>query len=120
MQTKTFNRLLKQLKSLAPMQKGKVDARLHQESVIDILTGTIETLQQCPHCSSESYQKWEGRSGLQRYCCHKTYNALTGTPLARLRHKEVWSDFVEDIIDSKRIRARAAQCGVHGNTAFRW
>ena len=63
------------------------------------------------------------RLGLQRYRCNsckKTYNALTGTPLARLRHKEVWMDFAQDLVESKMIRESAKHCKVDKSTAFRW
>ena len=69
------------------------------------------------------HRLWGMRDGLQRYYCYdckKTFNALTGTPLARLRHKEKWMDFANDLIDSKSIRESAKHCGVHKNTTFRW
>jgi transposase-like protein len=83
----------------------------------------IDTVESCPYCSSKSYQKWGVRSGLQRYrCnhCHKTFNALTSTPPARLRHKEVWMDFAQDLAGSKTIRESAKHCGVDKSTTFRW
>jgi len=48
----------------------------------------------CPHCASHSLQGWGHVSGLPRYrCkdCRRSFNALTGTPLARLRKKERWA-----------------------------
>lgn len=123
MENRAFARLLKQLRRLTPSQKGKLESTLHQEGAMDIVTTAIEEPQHCPHCGSETYQKWGVRSGLQRYRCNsckKTYNALTGTPLARLRHKEVWADFARDLIKSTTVRESAAHCGVHKNTAFRW
>src|SRR5690349_19961911 len=42
----------------------------------------------CPHCGGWRLQRLGGASGLPRYrCSHSqlTFNALTGTPLARLR-----------------------------------
>ena len=123
MQNKTFSRLLDQLKTLTPSQKEKLQSTLHHTDAAQKVAETIDTVHNCPHCSSESYQKWGMRSDLQRYrcnSCHKTYNALTGTPLARLRHKEVWMDFAQDMIGSKAIRESAKHCGVHKDTTFRW
>jgi len=123
MQSKAFSHLLKQLKSLTPFQKEKLQLSLDDHNEIDTISDTIDTPQSCPHCSSTEYQKWGVRSGLQRYrcnSCEKTYNALTGTPLARLRHKEVWVDFAQDIIESKTIRESAKHCGVNKDTTFRW
>jgi hypothetical protein len=90
MENRAFTRLLKQLKRLTPSQKGKLESTLHQEGAMDIVSAAIEEPQRCPHCGFHSYQEWGVRSGLQRYRCNRckrTYNALTGTPLARLRHK---------------------------------
>ena len=45
----------------------------------------------CPHCRHPKSHRCGQASGLQRFrClgCRRTYNALTGTPLARLRRKE--------------------------------
>ena len=44
----------------------------------------------CPHCGSQKLQGWGHASGLPRYrCvdCRRSFNALTGTPLARLRKR---------------------------------
>lgn len=123
MRNSTFSKLLQHLKSLTPLQKEKVEDALHHTDAIDTLSEAIESPDNCPHCSCVHYQKWGIRDGLQRYYCSdckKTFNALTGTPLARLRHKEKWMDFANDLIDSKSIRESAKHCGIHKNTAFRW
>jgi len=123
MQNKAFTKLLKQLKILTPLQKEKLQSTLHHTDTAQKVAEAIDTTHNCPYCSSVSYQKWGMRSGLQRYrcnSCHKTYNSLTGTPLARLRHKEVWMDFAQDVIESKTIRESAKHCGVHKDTTFRW
>jgi len=123
MHNKTFSKLLDQLKKLTPSQKEKLQSTLHHADAEEKVSIIIETVESCPHCNSKSHQKWGVRSNVQRYrCnkCHKTFNALTGTPLARLRHKEVWMDFAQDVIESKTIRASAKHCGVHKDTTFRW
>jgi len=41
----------------------------------------------CPHCGAGICHRCGQASGLQRFRCHgcrRSYNALTGTPLARL------------------------------------
>lgn len=119
----TFSKLLQQLKKLTPLQKERVEDTLHHTNAIDTLSNAIEAPDSCPHCASKHYQKWGIRSNLQRYrCsnCHKTFNALSGTPLARLRHKDKWMDFANDIIESKSIRESAEHCGVDQKTTFRW
>ncbi len=77
----------------------------------------------CPHCKSTAFQRWGKRSDLQRYrckSCKKTYNSLTGTPLARLKRKGHWLDYAECLKDSITIRAAAEKCGISIDTSFRW
>ena len=62
-------------------------------------------------------------NGLRRYFCRgcgKTFNCLTGTPLARLRHKERWSEFGASMSKGETVATSAERCGVAGSTAFRW
>ena len=123
MHNKAFSKLLEQLKKLTPSQKDRLQSTLHKSSESEKVSVVIDTVEDCPYCSSKSFQKWGVRSNLQRYrCnqCHKTFNAVTGTPLARLRYKEVWLDFVEDLSQSKSIRESAKHCGVDKSTTFRW
>jgi len=47
---------------------------------------------------------------MQRFrCCHcgRTFNDLTGTPLARLRLKGKWRDYLGALLDSQAVRAAA-------------
>ena len=77
----------------------------------------------CPHCKSYKLQKWGVRNDMQRYkCkeCRRTFNALTGTPLAKLRKKGRWLSYAECLKNGLTIRDAAARCGVHKNTSFRW
>jgi hypothetical protein len=62
-------------------------------------------------------------AGLPRFrcaACGRTFNALTGTPLARLRQRARWGEYAGALIEGERVRAAARRCGVHKNTAFRW
>jgi uncharacterized membrane protein (DUF2068 family) len=45
---------------------------------------------------------------------------LTGTPLARLRHRGKWLDYLDDMLDGQSVRKTADRLGVHRNTSFRW
>ncbi|MCT4637725.1 MAG: IS1595 family transposase [Bacteroidales bacterium] len=77
----------------------------------------------CPYCDSRSYNRWGIRSDLQRYKCKecgKTFNTLTGTPLAHLHKKGRWLSYAQCLIEGLSIRKAAAECGVHKNTSFRW
>ncbi len=61
--------------------------------------------------------------GLQRYKCRawgNTFNALSGTPLARLRHKGKWLEQARAMADGLTVHRAAEQLGVPASTAFRW
>ena len=77
----------------------------------------------CPHCGGRRLQRWGQVSGLQRYrCgdCRRSFNALTGTPLARLRMKERWEAQTEAMITGESLAKTAERCGIAATTAFRW
>jgi transposase-like protein len=77
----------------------------------------------CPHCAHAHLHRHGQSEGLRRYrcgVCGKTFNALTGTPLARLRHKAKWLDFLQAMQASLTVRQRARDDDVHRKTSFRW
>jgi transposase-like protein len=77
----------------------------------------------CPHCQNREVARWGHASGLPRYrckACHRTFNALTKTPLANLRMKDKWAEQTRAMIDGVSTAKAAQRCGVHYTTAFRW
>ena len=52
--------------------------------------------------------------------CGRTFNALTGTPLSGLHHKERWLSFGASLAEGETVKASAARCDVAVSTAFRW
>ena len=77
----------------------------------------------CPHCRCPRVHRCGQASGLQRFrClgCGRSYNALTGTPLARLRKKEHWLAYLQCVLESRTVREAARIVGVHRTTSFRW
>jgi transposase-like protein len=77
----------------------------------------------CPHCHCSHQQRCGSANGLQRFrCCgcRRTHNALTGTPLARLRKREHWLRFLQCVLESRAVRDSARVTGVHRTTSFRW
>jgi len=77
----------------------------------------------CPHCDSGDVVRWGQASDLPRYrckACLRTFNALTKTPLAKLRMKDKWAAQAEAMIDGVSLAKAARRCGVHPTTAFRW
>lgn len=82
-----------------------------------------EAVKKCPHCQSESIIKHGQAQGRQRFrckACSKTFNALTNSPLARLRYSEKHSLQTTCMLDSLSIRKSAVKLGVSIPTAFRW
>jgi transposase-like protein len=77
----------------------------------------------CPHCGCARKHRCGQASGLQRFrClgCGHSHNALTGTPLARLRKKELWLPYLQCVLESRTVRDAAQVVGVHRTTSFRW
>lgn len=77
----------------------------------------------CPHCGGARAHRCGQASGLQRWrCrgCQRSCNALTGTPLARLRKRGHWLTYLQCVLESCSVRAAAVITGVHRTTSFRW
>jgi transposase-like protein len=77
----------------------------------------------CPRCGCGRVHRCGHASGLQRFrClgCGRSYNALTGTPLARLRKKECWLPYLQCVLESRTVRDAARVVRVHRTTSFRW
>jgi transposase-like protein len=89
-----------------------------------LLDQRLEDDPKCPHCGSGRVEGWgRERNGLKRIrCrdCQRTFNPLTGTPLARLRKKERWLRFAAALNESQSVRKAAKACNVNKNTSFKW
>jgi hypothetical protein len=62
-------------------------------------------------------------SGLPRYrCrdCQRTFNGVTGTSLAHLRHKDHCPGQAQALMTGVSLAEAAARCGGASTTAFRW
>ena len=122
-----FGKLLDQLKELTAAQAEKVVAALRRrgdgDAVRQIIEQRVSEARKCPRCGAAHIRRYGMEHGLQRYrCvgCGRTFNALTGTPLARLRKKECWASFANSLQQSHSVREAARQIGVAKNTSFRW
>ena len=123
MQTKEFRAFIAQIKLLTPQQKKQANDYMKEQCDINTVETVLKSIESCPHCESTSLYKWGTNAGIQRYkckTCSKTFNALTNTPLAHLRHKEKWSKFSQDIIDGKSVHDAAQHCKIANSTSFRW
>lgn len=127
MRTEEFQALTEELEKLTPHQRGLLKERLrkigHVQAVNTLVESRALATPVCPKCGHDHIARWGSASGLQRYrcaACKATFNALTGTPLARLRHKDKWLEYAQQMAEGQSVRKSAKACDVHRNTAFRW
>jgi transposase-like protein len=126
MQAASFRKWLERVAQLTRRQREQLFALLRPAVGLDLVCATIEQVRpvsSCPHCGARRLHRHGLDRGVQRYrccACGKTFSALTGTPLARLRHRGKWLDYLEGMLDGKSVRKAADEVGVHRNTAFRW
>jgi transposase-like protein len=52
--------------------------------------------------------------------CKRTFNALTNTPLAGLRKKDLWLPYMQAMLDSKVLRKIRETIDINLKTAFSW
>ncbi len=77
----------------------------------------------CPHCGRDDVRPWGKAGGKPRYrctSCRKTFNPLTGTPLAGLHHRDRWPDQAQALIAGETVAKAAERCKVAYTTALRW
>ena len=78
----------------------------------------------CPRCQSAKVTKWGSANRLKRYrwqdLQRRYSNALTGTLLAQLHKRELWTGHAQTLADGISLRKVAARLDVHLSTAFRW
>src|SRR5450830_1312844 len=127
MQAAKWQALIAQFAELTQHQRLQSMELLRGASPGQAATALIESTARarlcCPACRSQHLHRHGHANDLQRYrCvpCGKTFNALTGTPLAHLRHKSLWLDYADCLLNSNSVRKAAQQLGIHRNTSFRW
>jgi transposase-like protein len=127
MKADEFQVLVGQVSHLSQRQRATLTRLLSEppaeEAVVALLESKDGDARRCPHCGGEHLHAWGKAHGLRRHrCadCRRAFNALTGTPLARLRYKERWLTHGEALRDALSIRATAERCDVAVSTSFRW
>ncbi|MEM8514103.1 transposase-like protein [Massilia sp. MP_M2] len=127
MKAPRFKGWFAKLPSLNQPQRRQVLDALHPaaglDQVVALITEVREPGRCCPRCDSKRCYRHGFANDLQRYrccACGRTFNDLTGTPLARLRLKAKWLAYSQVLLDSLPVRKAADRIGVHRNTAFRW
>jgi transposase-like protein len=127
MDSPKFQHLMAMLGELTAAQRQRVVSALSSRGDLSEATALIEARfsagAQCPRCQSLNVGPWGRARGLKRYrcrCCRKTFNVLTGTPLARLRKRAAWKTYAQALAESVSVRKAAARSGISVPTAFRW
>ncbi len=126
METKRFRNFISGMNELNSHQFRLLEENVKAHVLKNKVEANLETRYDklfCPHCKSSEKVRWGKRQGIQRYkckACKKTYNSLSGTPLARLRKKELWLEYASCLVNGVSIRKAAALCSVHKSTSFRW
>ena len=122
-----FTKLMAELEHLTDNQVRYIEKWLKGADSTSQLISELEERMvekpECPHCHSSLINRHGKVNKIQRYrCknCSKTFVATTGTPLARLRYKELWLDYIRCMLDSKVLRVCAEECRINLKTSFRW
>ena len=127
MNSTEFQRWLARMDEFTPSQcQRAIDtlvANPIERKTAPVIEDRLADDRRCPHCNKLGATRRGFASGLQRYrCCGcgKTFNALTGTPLAGLRKKEKWLGYTEDLQQGTPLKKTADKHSIHVTTAFRW
>ena len=120
-----FGVLLRLVERLGGEQRAALGRALAsapgEPEAVRLLEEAFAAAPRCPHCGERRPpQRWGHASGLRRYrctACRKTFNALTGTSLARLRKKACWLRYGEALAAGMSLTKAAAHCGVHRRPA---
>ncbi|MDA8361430.1 MAG: IS1595 family transposase [Gammaproteobacteria bacterium] len=119
--------LKKVLHALSPNELKTIRAEIDQMAgrvrAVEIIESRMDESTGCPHCGSHHRVRNGSANGLQRYrCkgCRRTFNALTGTPLARLHQRGKWAAHMQALIDGLTLDGVADRLSICHDTAFRW
>jgi len=127
MKTSEFRNWIEALNVLSSGQRDTLREQLqgHQpgDQGVRLIEQSLTAKPSCPYCASAKPYRWGISCDLQRYrcrSCQHTFNALTHTPLARLRSKQKWLAYEQAMVDGLSIRRAAVVCGIAKNTSFKW
>ncbi len=127
MKAAELKRLLISVARLSFAQRAEVLASLNtggqDKQVRLLLESRLDDQRACPHCQGSWIVRNGSASGLQRYkcrACRRTFNALSTTPLARLRMKPKWLHQQDVLQQGLSVSKAADTLDVAKTTAFRW
>ena len=127
MREREWKKLVSQVDKLTPSQRTKLQGSLDRQGAeaqaVTLIDDAREAAPACPHCRASRIVRNGQANSLQRYkcrACGHTFNALTGTPMARLRHKGKWLAQAQVLSQGLSIHEAARKLDVAPSTAFRW
>jgi transposase-like protein len=127
MESCAFETFLKQAVQLTGDQCTRLQTLLQsgreERRAVDIIEEAMAGKLACPRCQGNKLYRHGAANGLQRYrcsACGRTFNSLSGTPLARLRHKAKWLHYLDGMLASRTVRQAAAAVDIAKNTSMRW
>lgn len=129
MEGKQFQKLIEQLGELSAVQRAALVEAIRSGKPGNEAIALIETrfaaAPSCGHCGSTTFGKWGKASALKRFKCKadgcgRTFNALTGTPLAQLHRRDAWLAYARALEDGISLRKAATRCAIDLTTSFRW
>lgn len=127
MKTETFEKLMTDLEGLTPEQRQQVSERVktlnERADSARLIAERLGTPTVCAHCGGAAVVRFGYSAGQQRFRCKdcgKTFMALTGTSMQRLREREKWVAYAECLSRGMTIRASAEAVGLTVDRSFRW
>lgn len=125
-----FKDLKDALLSLSGNDRKQLLSEVHSELNMDIEKQIITRREilnnkqgSCPYCSAKEYVRTGIDKGSQRYkckSCMRSFTEFTGTWMARLRRREVISDYLEMMLEEKSLDKISAKLKMNKKTAFDW
>ena len=126
MKAAELKRLLISVAQLFPGQRTELLAALdpgdQDKEVLLLPESRLVEQRACPHCHGSWIVRNGNASGLQRNkcrACWRTFNALSTTPLARLRLKAKWLRQQDELQQGLSASKAASALNVAKTTAFR-
>ena len=129
LEAKQFQKLVEQLSDLNEVQRAAlldaVRGGQPANEAVALIEQRFAAAPACGHCGSAMFGTWGTASGMRRYkcksaACKRTFNALTGTPLAQLHRRDAWMDYARALVDGVSLRKAAKRTKICLDTSFRW
>lgn len=125
MRARELQKWVRLVSRLSREERAALKAEMAALDAIDAGLQMVEAQapERCPHCAATRLVRNGHANGLQRYrCrdCRKTFNALTGTALARLHQRGKWLHQSAALAEGKTLRQVSRQLNIAVSTAHRW